>query len=309
MKGKGYMSDFGVGPILAATVTVTDLGDAIKRYTNVVGYVADAAGVVSTAQAESWGAPAMVGRAWQLMRPQSHEPGWIRLVEGTRPASYRTLGHFGWGAIEILLRNTDDMHARMKGTDFTIIGEPHPLKSSPDIKAMQVVGPDGEALYLTNVPKGASPIHELPQAQCDVDRIFIMVLAVPNFAATHEDFAARFGLAKTTERSRGRNFLGAEYGLEDAGQPLPMSTVQLDGLSIIQVDGMQPTATPRPCAQGELPPGIALVTMAHTSTDVFTEEALGPTYVGDASWPYQGGNAVTVQGAGCELYELVTPPA
>jgi hypothetical protein len=301
------MSSFGIGPILAATVTVVDLGDAIKRYTNVVGYVPEAAGVVSTAQAASWGAPAMVGRAWQLMRPKSREPGWIRLVEGTRPAAYRPLGHFGWGAIEILLRNTDHMYARMKGTEFTIIGEPHPLKSSPDIKAMQVLGLDGEALYLTNVPKGASPIHELPQPKSDVDRIFIMVLAVPDFAATHNDFAARFGLAKTSERTRSINFIGAGYGLEDAGQPLPMSTVQLDGRSVIQVDGMQPTATPRPCIEGELPPGIAMVTMASETIGGFADDALGSPYTGDASWPYQGADAVTVRGAGGELYEVVTP--
>ena len=301
------MSGFGMGPVLAATITVADLGAAIKGYTDVVGYVPDTAGVVSVSQAASWGAPAMVGRAWQLMRPVSREPGWIRLVEGTRPAAYRPLGHFGWGAIEILLRNTDDMHARMKGTAFTIIGEPHPLKSSPEIKAMQVIGPDGEALYLTNVPKGASPIHELPQPQSDIDRIFIMVLAVPDFAATHADFAARYGLANTSEHTRGMNYLGADYGLEDAGQPLPMATVQLDGRSVIQVDGMQPTATPRPCANGELPPGIALVTMARQSTDGFADDALGPAYERDSSWPYQGGNAVTVRGAGGELYEVVTP--
>ena len=147
------MSGFGMGPVLAATVTVANLNAAIKRYSDVVGYVPDAAGVVSTAQAASWGAPAMVGRAWQMMRPESREPGWIRLVEGTRPTAYRPLGHFGWGAIEILLRNTDDMHARMKDTEFAIIGEPHPLKSSPDIKAMQVLGPDGEALYLPTCPR------------------------------------------------------------------------------------------------------------------------------------------------------------
>ena len=101
--------------------------------------------------------------------------------------------------------------------------------------------------------------------------------------------------------------------IQKAGlKPEPVTeTVEIDEdiLVLERFDGMQPTATPRPCARGELPPGIALVTMAHTSTDVFTDEALGPTYVGDASWPYQGGNAVTVRGVGRELYELVTPPA
>ncbi len=301
------MSKFGMGPILSATVTVGDLPAAIARYTKIVGYVPDQSGTVSPAQAASWRAPAMAGRPFQLMRPESGEPGWIRLVQGTRPAAYRPLAHYGWAAIEILLRNTNAMHERMKGTDFTIIGEPHPLRSSPEIIAMQVIGPDREALYLTNVPKGASPVHELPQPQSDIDRIFIMVLGVPDFAATHADFAARFGVAKTTERTRGMNFLGAGYGLDDAGQPLPMSTVQLDGRCVIQVDGMQPTATPRPCTDGELPPGIAMVTFARDSHATLQSGALGPVYDGDAMWPYAGGRAITVRGAGGELYELVAP--
>lgn len=298
---------FGAGPVLAATVTVAGLEAAIARYTQTVGYVADDSGTVSAALAASWGAPAMAGRRWQLMRPESGEPGWVRLVEGTRPPDYRPLAHYGWSAIEILLRNTDAMHERMKGSEFAIIGEPHPLKSSPDIKAMQVVGPDGEALYLTNVPKGASPVHQLPQPQSDIDRIFIMVLGVPDFDATHDDLLARFGLARTTNRTRGMNFLGEGYGLVDAGQPLPMSTVQLDGRSVIQVDGMQPTATPRPCSDGELPPGVALVTLARADHGRLAQDALGPAYTGDSAWPYRGGSAITVRGAGGELYEVVTP--
>ncbi len=294
-----------MGPILAATVTVADLPAAVARYTKTVGYEPAEAGRVAAAQAASWGAPAMAERPYQLMRPASGEPGWIRLVQGTCPPTYRPLAHHGWAAIEILLRDTDAMHERMKGSDFTIIGEPHPLKSSPEIKAMQVVGPDGEALYLTNVPKGASPLHELPQPQSDIDRIFIMVLGVPDFAATHADYAARFGVAKTSERTRGINFVGPGYGLEDLGKPLPMSTVQLDGRCVIQVDGMQPTATPRPCTDGELPPGIALVTFARGADAALAADALGPVYTGDAAWPYNGSRARTVRGAGGELYEFV----
>jgi len=298
---------FGAGPVLAATVTVADLDAATARYTTTVGYRPDASGTVSDSLAASWDAPAMAGRRWQLMRPESGEPGWVRLVEGTRPRDYRPLAHYGWSAIEILLRNTDAMHARMKDSDFTIIGEPHPLRSSPDIKAMQVIGPDGEAIYLTNVPKGASPAHQLPQPKGDIDRIFIMVLGVPDYEATHDDLLKRFSLARTTNRTRGINFLGEGYGLEDSGQTLPMSTVQLDGRSVIQVDGLQPTATARPCAEGELPPGVALVTLARSDHGVLARDALGPAYTGDASWPYCGGSAVTVRGVGGELYEVVVP--
>lgn len=297
-------SNIQCGPILSATVTVADLAATTRRYAETLGYQADAAGTVSADQAGAWGAPAMAGRRWQLLRPDSGEPGWICLVEGTRPADYRPLAHHGWASMEILLRDTDAMHERMKGTDFTIIGEPHPLKASPEIKAMQVIGPDGEALYLTNVPKGASPAHELPQPKCDVDRIFIMVLGVPDFDATHADLEAKFGLKKTTSRTRGINFLGDGYGLEDEGKPLPMSTVQLAGRCVIQVDGMQPAATPRPCTAGELPPGVALVTLAYPSLAALEKAALGPSCASEGAGPVAG-RCLTVRGAGGELYEVI----
>jgi hypothetical protein len=47
--------------------------------------------------------------------------------------------------------------------------------------------------------------------------------------------------------------------------------------------------------------------LARKEIDTLAADALGPVYDGDASWPYQGGRAVTVRGAGGELYEMVAP--
>ena len=58
---------------------------------------------------------------------------------------------------------------------FQIIGEPANLDVSDDIRAMQVIGPAGEVLYLTEI-KAVVPPFELPFARCTVDRLFIPVL-------------------------------------------------------------------------------------------------------------------------------------
>ena len=63
----------------------------------------------------------------------------------------------------------------------------------------------------------------------------------------------------------------------------------------------------RPCTDSALPPGIAIVSLARKEIDSLAADALGPIYQGDAAWPYQGARAVTVRGAGGELYEMVGP--
>ena len=297
----------GLGPILAATITVHDLHSTEKRYLSVLGLQKIEEGVVTDEQALSWGAPGMAQRHFVILQPQSGEAGWIRLIEGNKVRTYRPLGHYGWSAIEIIVRDTEEVHRRMQKSDFQIIGEPRPLSSSPDIRAMQVLGPDGEVLYLTNVPIGASPRHQLPVAISDVDRIFIMVLGTPDFSYTHETYSSLFNLLKTTQTMRGRNFVGDGYGLKDEGQDLRMSTIQLNDCSLIQVDEMQLAATERPCRDGELPPGIAMVTFAADGISHLQEKALGPA-IRQGGELYGAHQSLTLQGSGGEILELVDLP-
>lgn len=295
-----------LGPVLGATVLVKDADAAARTYQKYLGYIRDSGGEVSDDLAAAWASPGMAGRQYVWMRPESGEPGWLRFVEGETPASYRPLASTGWSAIEIVVENTPELAKRLKapGSPFTVIGEPKPLGSYPDIVAMQVIGPDGEVLYLTNVPNGGGK-HDIPSARCFVDRIFIVVLAVPDFAANLADYKARFGLTQVSDHARGINFQGPSWGIAmpDFAQ-LKMATLQLAGKSVIQVDQYTRGTPPRPATPGQLPAGFAMTTFAVPSLDPHRAALLGPTTNPDRA-PYGGRETGVVRAPGGELIELV----
>ena len=296
-----------LGPVLGATVLVRDAEAAARTYETYLGYVRDSDGTVSNDLAAAWAAPKMAGRRHVWMRPESGEPGWLRFVEGEAPSSYRPLASTGWSAIEIVVENTPELAKRLKapGSPFTVIGEPRPLGSYPDIVAMQVIGPDGEVLYLTNVPNGGGK-HDIPSARCFVDRIFIVVLAVPDFAANLADYKARFGLTQVSDHARGINFQGPTWGMDmpDFAR-LKMATLQLAGKSVIQVDQYTAAAPPRPATPGQLPAGFAMTTFAVPSLAPHRASLIGPT-TRPAGAPYGGHEAGVVRAPGGELIELVS---
>ncbi len=291
------------GPILVATVTVSDIEESLNLYTKTLGYYLDCRGLVSSELAKSWKTNKMVNSEWALLKPKSKEFGWIRLIEGKIPKSFRPLGHYGWSAIEILVESPDDVYNKLLKSDFKIIGKPEPLISSPKIKAMQAMGLDGEVFYITNVPKGASPIHNLPKLKSKVDRVFIMVLASSDLKATHQQFSELFNISKLTEKKRGKNFVGKNYGLVVNNESLKMTTMQLKGECLIQVDTLPDSASFTPNLQGYLPPGIPIVTFIVRNLDlsIFSDNEM----IHEKSSFYEGRGSKTIIGSSGERIELI----
>ena len=82
------------------------------------------------------------------------------------------------------MRDVDALAAALVPGHFDIVGAPADLELSPAIRAMQLVGPAGEMLYLTQVkapvPPFALPLsRELPPAQA-IGPLFIAVLSTPS---------------------------------------------------------------------------------------------------------------------------------
>jgi len=101
----------------------------------------------------------------------------IRLVEcESHGDPFRPLRHYGWAALEITIRDADALFAGLTASPFEIIGPPRPLEGMAAIYPGQVVGPDGEVLYLNEVRSDLSD-YDLPRADSFVDHIFIVVLA------------------------------------------------------------------------------------------------------------------------------------
>lgn len=289
--------------ILIITLGVPDVGAMESAYSQWLGYTVAAHGKVEHDLASAWAAPAMTGRPYTLMQPASKANIYLRFVQVDPMDGYVPMKTFGWNAIEILVKDPDELAQRLgqPGSPFEIIGPPRPLGAGSPIRAMQVVGPAKEVLYLTRIP----PRAEDPgaSAQTFVDRPFILILGGPQLDALRDFYGTTFG-AKVSPPTQARmTVLNKAHGF-DIETTHPMSVARVSAQYSIELDGYPPTATPRPTRKGELPAAIASVSFAVDSLDELKVPLLAkPRKV--AAAPYSGRRVALMRAAAGELVELV----
>jgi catechol 2,3-dioxygenase-like lactoylglutathione lyase family enzyme len=244
----------------AATLTTADPAAAARRYVEWFGYVLVEAGEVSAALAASWGAPAMAGRRYTVIAPESGVPVYLRFVEATPVPNFRPLRSYGWGAIELCVADVLAVNERMLGAPFTVIGPPKALDGAPAIWPMQVQGPDGEVVFLTEI-RADEPGARLPRAACAVDCLFIAVLACQDIAATRGWFAEQLGLQGGPDFELAYTTLSRAFGLP-VEHKHRIAVLAHGEDAFLQLDQYPAAATPRTVPPGELPPGVAMVSFA-----------------------------------------------
>ncbi len=289
----------------AATLRVRDPEAAAARYGEWMDYETVERGALGADLAASWGAPAAAGRPFVVCRPASGAEVYLRFVAGEAPADYRPLRTFGWAALEICVADTLAVERRLLSSPFTIIGPPRELDGMPEIFPMQVKGPDDEIVYLTQIraqPAGG----RLAAANRLIDRLFILVLASSDLGATTRWFAERLGLISHPEVAIRYTMLSKAFGLA----PETKHRIATGGHDLdvfLEFDQYPPGAVARPRAAGDLPPGIALVTLAHPDLDAVSADWLSLPQDRDGVI-YAGGR----QGVACApdgtLVELVSSP-
>lgn len=286
-----------------ATIAASDLQWVETNYGRWLDYRVRERGEISSELAASWGAPAVAGRRYVLMSPDSAPSVYVRAIEAPRAENYRALTSFGWNAIEIVVDDPDALFESMRDSPFRVIGEPKPLATIPSIRAFQVVGNDEEVLYLT-AEMGDRSRSVLPDPQGRIGRVFIMVLAATNPRATLDWYAERFALQPGALRARANPMINRAQGIDPA-TPLPIATARLaEHGNLIEFDGYSANAIMRPSATGELPPGVAMTSFAVPTLDTLKVEWITPPtrHVGAA---YAGRRAGTTRGPDGELIELI----
>jgi len=248
-----------------ATLTTPELDAAIGRYRDWLEYRVVETGQVPAALAASWGAPASAGRRYALLQPASSEPVFLRFVERDRCPEFRPLTTYGWAAIELCVRDTLAVNARLERSPFRIIGPPRELDGLPTIFPMQVQGPDGDVVFLTQI-RGDLPEYDLPRARTLVDRLFIMVLACSDMRASMRWFSETLGVGLGREIEITYSVLSAAFGLPDAHRHTIATGVH-ERDCFLEFDQYPPQAAARPGATDVLKPGIALVTLARPDLD------------------------------------------
>lgn len=269
-----------LGPALSATIVTRDLDHSIAAYTQHLDQRVLCEGPLDADEADVLGWPGLAGNRTAWLGNALGEP-WLRLLESPQATAQKPFTHYGWLSLEIAVADCDALGERLANSPFDIIGQPADLAMSDAIRAMQVVGPSGEVLYLTQVKRPVPPF-ELPMARCSVDRLFIPVMLCPDRSAArnhYEQLSGNAGMEFDTLVTVINRALGLPMDTQH-----PVAVLQLAGDTLIEMDQV-PGLEPAPFSQTQPPSGIAFIHFQHDGPP------LGP-----------------LTGAAGERIELIQPP-
>jgi len=286
-----------LGPISCVTVTAPELEAVEACYTQYLDYRVVGAGTVGDELADLWTAPSLAASRYLLLSPSAGDECIFRFVE-TRsdPADYVPFSTYGWNAAEIMVQDVDALAVRLADSPFEIIGEPQNLSFTDDIRAMQILGPGKELLYLTEFKKPI-PGLDTPEARCAVDSVFIVILGGPDMGELQAYYGREFGVPPAPVLDSRVKGMSAAFG-NTPDHTYPIAALPLAGKNLIEVDEMPAAAAARPAAAGSLPAGIAIVSFASATP--------GATTIARDEPPYRGAGSVTcTAGPAGELIEIV----
>ena len=250
------------GPLAHATLLVGAAAPVIAAY-RALGLKVVADGPVATAQAQAWGQAALGGQRCVELAPRDGT-SLLRLIEvpGAQPRPTRW-GH-GWLALEILVADVDALQGPARAAGFEIVGPPADLEMSSALRAMQVVGPAGEMLYLTQVKAPVPPFDlplsaELAPGQA-LGPLFIAVMSTPSRAAALQACADRLDLPTggTLQFDTKVTVLNRAFG-RPFDSRWPLATVALGGHCLFEIDEVVDPKVWTPSPGSALPSGLAWV--------------------------------------------------
>ena len=279
-----------LGPSLKATICTPNLALSIAAWQGSLRHHVHSQGQLSAERAAKLNAASMVGAPCAMLANELDEP-WLELIEHREASTLDPFRHSGWLSLEISVADVEQLRSSLDETLFKVIGEPASLDVSDDILAMQVIGPAGEVLYLTEV-KAPVPPFELPFARCAVDRLFIPVILTENrdaTAALYEQLNGHAGLKFDTKIT----VINQAWGF-DFNHRHPVCALQLAGSNLIEIDQLQGLRG-RSADEGFLPTGIVAIS--------FAISGLADTLPGKVISRSQ--NHACLQGNADELIELI----
>lgn len=289
--------------IFIVTLMVLNPAQSERVYEEELGYHCAARGQVSAPLADLWNAPGIEGADWVLMRPDSDAEVYLRFVASPGPGNYEPMKTLGWNAVEIQAEDPDALSHSLDPTRFKIIGPPAFLSGGENIRAMQVLGPDSELLYLTHVIDPSQSTFRIGTAQSWVDRVFIMVLGTSDLAATTRFYQDTLGQPVQGPYPYRVTVLSRAWGKpEDTMYDL--SIAQLTGDFLLEIDQYPEEAPLRSKTVTGLPHGPAIVSFLVEDFAVL-EQRLGREGEVIDGMPYDQRRVLYVEGPSGEGIELL----
>ncbi len=293
----GSTSEQALGPVCHAVINTNRFDATLAAWRDFLGQRECFRDRLSERQARHWHAAALTGarQAW-LMNELGE--AWLCIIEDAEAEPVAPFTRRGWLALEVCVQNVDALFEELREGPFEILGEPADLDVSPNVRAMQVQGPAGEIVYLTEV-RAEVPGFELARARCAVDRLFIPVALSADRASASRTWQAFAGI-RTMQFDIRITVINRAWEL-----PLerrhPVAVAQLGGGSLIEIDQL-PGLRCQNHATGHLRSGIAMVGIeVRDLADLAAREATGELREG----PFAGRCAALIRGYDNELIELI----
>lgn len=273
-----------LGQIRTMTITVARLEEVVAAWTKYLGYQIIKRDQLSAGLAASWDAPALAGKPYVVLGPQSGEPTYIRFVEQETPADLDLADTYGWRATEITVQNGDELYERLKDSPFKMRGPPGTIPTYPYLRPLGAVGPGGERLAFTWITE---PRPDLAAAKSFVGRCFLAAQTSPDLQKSLDFYQTTFGNVPSPIRRL---------------PSFALATITLNNGSKLEVDEHKGPGRPRPRVRGGLPPGLAIVTLECSSFERHTSKFIGRP----VDNPIDGkGRVGTIAGHNGELIELL----
>jgi catechol 2,3-dioxygenase-like lactoylglutathione lyase family enzyme len=185
---------------------------------------------------------------------------WLLLVQSAIANVPAPFTKAGWMALELAVRDVDALASSLQAGPFKIIAAPKDLDFSDAIRAMQVQGPAGEVLYLTQI-KRAVPPFRLPQTKLTVDGPFVAILGTEDLGAASA-FYLGLGADKRLRFNTRLGALNQARGLAPDTQHT-VATVELSSGHLLEIDAPNCTLASAMLIDGT-EAGIACVVLSRT---------------------------------------------
>ena len=286
-----------LGRITAVTITSPDLDRVIEIYSKYLGYRFISSTTVSAEQAKRWDAENIEGSKMIFMSPESSNDFFFRFIQQDIDEDYVPFGTYGWNAAELIVKDVDQSAEKLIGSPFEVIGEPADLSFTDQIRAMQILGPSKEIIYLTQF-KSKLDEFDSPSPRCDIDQTFIVILAGENLDQMQSFLHQELSVKKAAPMQSRIRAISKVFDLPEDTK-YKSAALAIRDQSLIELDEMPSKAGPRTCRPGYLPSGISIVSfIAHDSG------LISKTY--DSNIPsFEKFQASTIKGNSGELIEII----
>ncbi len=246
-----------IGKISAVTIPSPDLSKSVEQYVKFLNYRLVDEGQVSKEEALAWNAENIEAADYIVLQPENSNDFAFRFIKQEIQGEYIPFKSGGWNAAELIVRNVDEMAVKLTNSEFEIIGPPADLSFTDQIRAMQVVGPSSEILYLTEF-KSKLPEFDSPIARGDVDQTFIVILAGSSMDQMQEFYCDSFNLEKAAVMDSRIRAISRVFGNPEDTK-YKSAAIPIKDQCLIEIDELPDGSTIRFSEPGYLLPGISMV--------------------------------------------------